>query len=639
MNKKKAAFTVVFILLLLLAGVLVGRLSTALSGHADHGSENGVTDVPAEYTCSMHPQVRQPNPGKCPICAMDLILAVQVKTGDDHPRRVTLSSHAKALARIQTSPVKRGVAKSQIRLLGHIEPDESRERAVSARFPARVEQLYINYSGQLVRPDDHLAALYSPELLTAQVELLSAIRFNDEAATRAARGKLSLWGLSESTIQSIEQQTEPRDTINIDSPIEGYVTEKRINEGDYVDTGQVMLRITDLSTVWVILNAYETDKPSLRIGQPVTFTTPALPGKTFEARIAFIPPFLDETTRTFRVRVSVPNPDLSLRPGMFVTAVVEARVTSSVSSIDASLAGKWISPMHPEIVKDGPGVCDVCGMDLIPIEAYGSIGDADEDSLLLVPSSAILQTGKRAIAYVEVPDIEQPTYEGREIVVGARAGDFFVVESGLQEGERVVTHGAFKIDSTLQLHAKPGMMSLVDDDRVTTVEIQSSGQMRRALAQVLDAYFPLWHSLAMDDLSSASDAAGKLASLARDQLDSSGEVEAQAYYKKTLEHMARFSASVAAATDLGQARVDFEHVSNTLIDAVRVIGLEEGVEVHLAFCPMTFEGRRSDWLQNNQQLLNPYFGAKMLKCGDFDELELPVRNPQPKPGIPPGHQH
>ncbi len=209
------------------------------------------------------------------------------------------------------------------------------------------------------------------------------------------------------------------------------------------------------------LDAYESDLAWLRYGQEVEFSTEAYPGEVFKGRVAFIDPVLNEATRTVKVRVNVSNEDGRLKPEMFVRAIVRSKIASGGRVLDASLAGKWISPMHPEIVKDEPGNCDVCGMPLVRAETLGYVTAEPSDTAkpLVIPVSAALLTGTRAIVYVQVPTAEEPTYEGREIVLGPRAGDYYLVRSGLNEGELVVTNGNFKLDSALQISAKPSMMT------------------------------------------------------------------------------------------------------------------------------------------------------------------------------------
>jgi membrane fusion protein, copper/silver efflux system len=636
MNRKNLSRILIVGVPLLLAALLLGRLTAPRERGASGPDATTPKQAATEYTCSMHPQIRQPSPGKCPICAMDLIPVGRQNKEDTGPREISLTPHAKALARIQTSVVERRIPEAEVRLFGRVEADESRVRSITARFPARIERLYVNYTGVRVQAGDHLAKIYSPELLTAQAELFGAMRFNDARAIRAAREKLSLWGLSDAAIQAIERRGESSDTMDIDSPLGGFVTGRMVSEGDYVETGGVLFRIADLSTVWVILDAYEIDTPWLRYGQPLTFTTDALPGRSFEGRISFIPPVLEQATRTFRLRVNVPNGDLALRPGMFVTARVRARVAGEGLVIDPSWEGKWISPMHPEIVKDGPGQCDVCGMDLVPAADLGYKMTKDVEAPLVVPASAVLQTGRRAVVYVEVPDRDEPVYEGREIVLGPRAGDVFLVVSGLNEGERVVTNGAFKIDSSLQLLAKPSMMSAPETEAPPAIE--ASLEMKEALGGLLEAYFPVWRALAGDDLASARESASKLEASTHRHHGLPGDPIGSEFFERMLADLSKSAAGIASADDIGKARKVFEDASNALIRGVRTVGPPTGFTVHLAFCPMTFEGRRADWLQDDDALLNPYFGAAMLRCGEFEALNLPSA-PAAAPQAPAVHRH
>ncbi|MBX3747019.1 MAG: efflux RND transporter periplasmic adaptor subunit [Verrucomicrobiae bacterium] len=624
----KRSKTLLGLLLIVLVGFAIGRFTAPSS--PDTRTAAPSLDAATEFTCSMHPQIRQPNPGKCPICAMDLIPAGRPGRPDEGGREIALSPHARALARIVTAPVEHRIPEIEVRLFGRILPDESRVRSISARFPARIERLYVNYTGVRVHPGDHLAQIYSPEFLTAQTELLSALRFNDPRSLRSARGKLSLWGLSDQAIAAIETAGEARDTVEIDAPLGGFVIEKLVNEGDYVTTGSVMLRIADLSAVWVVFDAFEIDKPWLRFGQSVTFTAEAIPGETFAGRIAFIPPVLDTASRTFKVRANVENAHLLLRPGMFVTGTVQARVAGNRVLLDPSLEGRWISPMHPEIVKDAPGACDVCGMPLVPIEQLGYSLPNDLPPPLVVPASAVLRTGRRAVVYVEVPNREDPIYEGREITLGPRAGDLHIVASGLDAGERVVVNGAFKLDSALQLLAKPSMMSAPDPDALPDFEV--TGAMQDAVGHLMAAYFPLWRALARDDLGTARDAALALSSTVRNHPTAPGTEIAQAIYAKETARLGHAAEEAGRAADLQTARQTFEQASLTLIRLVRATGIRSGPPPRLAYCPMAFGGRRADWLQDDDELLNPYFGSRMLRCGEFERLPIPppaATNPLP----------
>ncbi|MCK5945259.1 MAG: efflux RND transporter periplasmic adaptor subunit, partial [Planctomycetes bacterium] len=457
-----------------LVAVMVGRVSTEWwpnePAHV-HGSEAAAAGEAVLWTCPMHPEVVLPSNVPCPKCGMDL---VPKKPGDDPgPNRIKLAAGAAALAGIETVPVRRAYAELSVRMVGKVDVDETRVRTVAARVAGRLDRLFVDYTGIAVSEGDHLVSLYSPDLLIAQQELLQAKARVDEAPAstseflrssyarsyRAAREKLVLWGLSEAQVDEVVARGAAEDHMLIRSPTGGVVLDKHKAEGDYVHEGTAIYRIADLSKVWVQLAAYEQDLPWLRYGQSVTLFAEALPGVAFEGRISFLAPTVDDRTRTVKVRVDVANDDRRLKPGMFVRGVVRARIGGGGGVLEPRLAGKWISPMHPEIVKDGPGTCDVCGMDLVPAEQLGYALGADTPKPLVVPASAVLVTGKRGVVYVQVQQGDAPVYEGREVVLGPRAGDDYIVRSGVRENELVVVHGAFRIDSAMQIQAKPSMMS------------------------------------------------------------------------------------------------------------------------------------------------------------------------------------
>lgn len=455
-------------ILAFIAVFLAGRSCWRPSGEPSPAREpSNVAERKMEiWTCSMHPQIRQPKPGKCPLCGMDLIpVAVDSGAETDQPRQVTLSPAARQLAEVAVAPVERRFVAVEIRMVGKVQFDETRLAYISPRVPGRIDRLYANFAGMPVKTGDHLADMYSPDLVSAQQELLQAAKASGGSAASASlldatRERLRLWGLTAEQIAEIERSGRVRDHVTFYAPIGGIVVEKEAREGLYVETGMRLFTVADLTRVWVVLDAYESDLSWLRYAQEVEFQAEAYPGETFKGAIVFLDPLLDPMTRTVKVRVNVPNTDGRLKPGMFVRAVVQATVTADGKVVRSDLKGKWISPMHPEIVKDGPGTCDVCGMPLVRAEDLGYTA-ADEAAAvppLVIPASAPLLTGKRAVVYVALPQ-RDGAYEGREVVLGPRAGDYFLVREGLQEGERVVVNGNFKIDSSLQIQGKRSMMA------------------------------------------------------------------------------------------------------------------------------------------------------------------------------------
>lgn len=425
------------------------------------------------WTCSMHPEIRAKEKGRCPKCFMALT-PLEVKVDDEGLREFSTSEAGKALMDIETAFVQRKQVFVEVRMVGKVDYDETRLADITAWVPGRLDRLYVDFTGITVRKGDHLVDIYSPELLSAQEELLQAIRTSRElaksdvgivrettqATVNAAREKLRLWGLTQHQIRQLEQRGTTSDHITIYAPIGGVVIEKKAREGMYVKTGTRIYTLADLSVVWVKLDAYESDLMWVRPGQTVEFTSVSHPGKTFSGKVAFIDPVLSPQTRSVKVRVNTPNPEGKLKPGMFVRAVVKSPVTAAGMVHAPELVGKWLCPMHPWVITDSAGVCSICQMDLVTSESMGYGKPVDKPDLpLVIPASAVLMTGKRAVVYVEVPGKDKPTYEGHEVLLGPRAGDYYVVYSGLSEGQRVVTRGNFKIDSDLQIQAKPSMMS------------------------------------------------------------------------------------------------------------------------------------------------------------------------------------
>ncbi len=531
---------------------------------------------------------------------------------------------------LDTTPVERRFVTSEIRMVGKIDYDETRVKHITAWVPGRIDRLYVDFTGIKVEKGDHLVYLYSKELLEDQRALIAAIAGaanikpgSSNFANRlkstnveAVRTRLRLRGLTDEQIAKIEKAGEPLTHLTIYSPIGGVVIEKNATEGMYVDVGTRIYTIADLSKLWGKLDVYESDLSWIRYGQEVEFSTEAYPGQVFKGKISFRDPVLNAKTRTVKVRVNVDNPNGRLKPEMFVRAVLRARVAQGGAVMDPDLAGKWICPMHPSVVKSQPDECDICGMDLVTTESlYTAVGEPNEPPLV-IPATAPLITGKRAVVYVRVPDAEKPTFEGREVVLGPRAGNYYLVKEGLDEGDIVVTKGNFKIDSALQIQAKPSMMSTEGRHKVLEVADEFRGQ----IWGIVEKYILLEKTLAADDKEGATGATGEvLDALAGVDM---GLVAGKAHdlwmgnarkIKVTLSEM-------KAAAGIEPMRKAFEGLSNELIVVVEQFGIPQGKILYKAHCPMAFDNKGADWLQLDEDILNPYFGASMLKCGEVKEV-------------------
>lgn len=617
------------------------------------------------WTCSMHPQIQQPKPGKCPICGMDLIPLEKEESGGLGERQIRLSEYARKLAEIETAPVTRKFVKQQLRLVGKISVDETRLKYITAWVPGRIERMFVNYTGIPVKKGDHLAELYSPELVTTLQELKSARAalnsvvkqspaLADAAKQQIAsiRERLRLWGLSEKQIQELEKETHPDYRITIYSPISGVVLEKKALEGDYVKTGSRIYTVADLSVLWVVLEAYESDIGWLHFGQKVSFTTESYPGEVFEGRISFISPLINPATRTVQVRVNLPNPDGKLKPDMLVHGIVESLVSANGKIMEPDLAGKWISPMHPEVVKDKPGKCDVCGMPLVRAEDLGYVTSrqAVKNAPLVVPASAVLLTGKRAVVYVAVPG-ENGLYEGREIVLGPRAGDYYLVKEGLEEGEEVVVRGNFKIDSAIQIQAGPSMMNpsggesgsthlhqhgqqSVTKEQPATGKIlppvpdkkfeEMPARFLEQLQKIYQGYLDLQYALSHDDFAAGKASLTKLTNAVSGVDMGLLNGDAHMFWMEVRKVMLNALQAAAAAGDLESLRVHFETLSKAVIGLAKAYGTAD-LPLYIYHCPMAFNNQGADWLQSKEGTENPYFGSAMFSCGFQKEEIAPAK--------------
>ena len=653
--KKILLFNIPIVVLAFLAGMLFKGSSKQIrmDGLTEHADDSNV----AFYTCSMHPSVKLQDPNaKCPICAMDLI---PVTSGTDDLAgfpSLSLSPRAMKLAEIETTAVERKFVETEIRMVGKVEYDETRLSYITAWVPGRLDRLYVDYTGVAVNRGDHLVDLYSPDLLSAQEELLQAIQTSESLKTsesnflkskslaniESTKEKLRLWGLSEDQISAIEESGTSTDHITINSPISGIVVHKDALEGMYVKTGNRVYTIADLSKVWVKLDAYESDLPWLHYGQAVEFRTEAYPGQVFKGQIAFIDPILNSSTRTVKIRVNLPNPDGKLKPDMFVRATVKSRVAKGGRVMNPDLMGKWISPMHPEIVKNEPGSCDICGMDLVSAESMGyvSADHLEEEAPLVIPASAPLITGKRAVVYLST---KPGHFEGRVVELGPRAGDYYIVFDGLEEGEQIVSRGSFKIDSAVQIQAKPSMMNpdgaegsmphhdhsshaqgkSNDNQMESNPPVVSVSDVPDALTQVLklmlNDYLELQSSLSHDSIEKSQEHTASL----KHQLDTMEEgmleEDGESFWDGHVNFMDAALIRMDKAPDIQNVREGFLELSNALVPMLKQFGSGLEQEILIYHCPMAFRGKGGDWIQNKSGIENPYFGSSMFTCGELKE--------------------
>ncbi|MGN8224418.1 MULTISPECIES: efflux RND transporter periplasmic adaptor subunit [unclassified Gracilimonas] len=557
---------------LILGGLLLGYLFFGGTSEPqtleEHISETH-TDEEGNvvYTCSMHPQIRESEPGNCPICGMELIPANDLDDSDSeslNPNAVTFSKAALALAEVETTPVKKGVPVVETRLPGKVVVNQNLVSNVTAHFPGRIRELYVDYTGDYVRKGQKLVSIYSSELITAQSELLETARFKEQNPRlyESARRKLLLWEFPEETINQIEQSGEVMEELDFFSPVSGYVSQINISREDHIQEGSMLYRIAKLSEVWIEFEAYESSVNNLKIGDKIDFTVSSIPGHTYTGEVSFIQPFLNDKSRTVEIRITVDNPRKEMKPGMFAEGVISSQ--------------------------------------------------SDQEQQLLIPRSAVLWTGERSIVFVDVSTAETPAFEAREVALGKRAGNEYVIESGLEVGERVVTNGTFKVDAAAQLSDKLSMMNRepgsganrgahdhgamdmnngemnmddgdMNESTMDTTEDHSNHEMDKSLEALVPQYLKLREALSKDDFETAK------------------------------EHVRVFSTDTFS--DIEELRAEFKSISETLISRIE----EEGYEGALfkQYCPMY--GGGSTWISDKKDIENPFYGSQMHNCGETVE--------------------
>jgi Cu(I)/Ag(I) efflux system membrane fusion protein len=633
------------VLLIVFVGIAqrVGWLRAEAGGAGSAAPSAGGTI----YTCPMHPQIRQPTPGRCPICGMQLVPA-SIGAADLDELSVKIEPAQRRLANIQTASAQLAPLEAQLQTVGAIAIDESRQATIAAYIDGRLERLFADYTGVQIKKGDHLAIIYSPQLFAAQVEYvearralsaaggLPAVRQAQESLAANTRQRLREFGMTEEQLADLEQSGQAQSRLTIYAPQGGTVVEKLAVEGNYVKAGDPIYRIAELSTVWLMLKLFPEDASRIRFGQRVEAVVQSLPGEKLTGRVAFVDPTVSQETRTVNVRVELLN-DGRLKPGDYAEASITLPISPQGQVFDIDLAGKWISPMHPQIVRNEPGQCPICGMDLVPTSNYGfSDEPIPQPASLYVPRPAVLLAGGNSVVYVET---KPGVFEIRPVTLGPILRDKIVILDGLKPGEMVATAGNFLIDSQMQLAGKP---SLIDPSRAIAKGKQGKGPLTfdavaitpvpgdagLRLENLYAAYFEVQQALASDmkppaaSAQTLGQAASELASDPSLPESAAKLVQEIAAKSEHLHHM-----------ELAEARKTFKPISHavvTLATQVRATGARNRF-THF-YCPMV-PGGGGDWLQANDQLINPYFGSEMLRCGEKVH-QFPAQNEAVTPDNP-----
>lgn len=603
--------------LFVIGGIFVGW-SFFHSPHKTEEKQPGMEQVSNAtiWTCAMHPQIRMDKPGKCPICGMDLIPLSQASSANIDPDAIRLTKEAAQLASVQTSIVTSQKPIKEVRLYGKVQADERSIQSQVSHMPGRIEKLMVNFTGEKVNKGQPLAVIYSPELITAQQELLEAVKTKQTQPEiyEAAKDKLRQWKLTDSQIADIEKSGKVQDNFEILSNTNGVIIARRVNNGDHVDQGTVLFDVTDLSHVWIMFDAYESDLPFIKIGDRLGFTIQALPGSNFTGNVIFIDPVIDPVTRVAKVRVEINNESGRLKPEMFATGIVKADLNQYRNK-------------------------------------------------LVIPRSAVLWTGTRSIVYIKQPGIDEPVFKMREIELGPSLGNSYVVVNGLNEGEEIVTNGTFSVDAAAQLEGKrsmmnpqggktssmPGMIMPGDtksDDKQSmpgmdmpantkvsgAIKTDNTGQNTSEkpmkidvnmdfimqLNGVYDQYIVLKDALIDSDVNKAKRASEKVReSLAKvDMKLLSGDAHMK--WMEILNIVNEMVNTISTSGGIDDQRSSFSGLSDQLYKAIKTFGLM-GKTVYYQFCPMFNNGKGAYWLSDIKDIRNPYYGKQMIDCGETKE--------------------
>ena len=539
------------------------------------GSDANVSDAAHDHegesatqmwTCSMHPQIMQPEPGDCPICGMDLIPA---EAGADGlaADQFKLTENALALANIQTTIVGGGeIGSNNLKLSGKIQVNEEANAVQVAYFAGRIEDLNVNFTGEQVNRGQLLATIYSPELVAAQQELLTAARMKESqpALYNAVRNKLKLWKLSDKQIEAIEASGAVRENFPVYATVNGTVTDKLVQEGDYVKQGQPLYKISNLNSVWAVFDAYESQIRNIEVGQEITITTNAYPEKELKATVSFIDPVLNTSRRTVLVRADLENKNNFFKPGMFVQGELKT-------------AG----------VQDG-------------------------EVTVNIPKSAVLWTGERSLVYVK-PVPTEPVFEMREVTLGRAMGDRYVVLEGLENGEEIVVNGTFTVDAAAQLQGKKSMMNasegMPEDPEQMKMNLPETFQ--KDFTTVLSTYFELKDAFVSSDVENVKSNAYKMLQEVKSlKTGNLGAMEVS-----HVNEMVQMLQAISENDVLENQREHFIVLSKNMIAFASNLD-EIDTPVFVQHCPMANTNKGADWLSLSEDVKNPYYGEAMLTCGE-----------------------
>tara|TARA_R100000306_G_scaffold17268_1_gene21266 strand:+ start:9619 stop:11352 length:1734 start_codon:yes stop_codon:yes gene_type:complete len=566
---------IIYILIAVIGGLTLGYVlfgtsnktsKNAISAENQNHDHSGETATEM-WTCSMHPQIMQPEPGDCPICGMDLIPAESGSSGLN-TNEFTMTEHAMALANIQTTVVGSTTSKKDgaLVLSGKIVENEEATAIQPAHFNGRIERLYVNSVGETVKKGQAVATIYSPELVSAQQELITAYRLKESQPKlyEAVRKKLRNWKVPASQLEKVASTGKVQTSFTIYSHVSGVVTELFAKEGAHIMDGKPIFKVSNLNTVWASFDVYENQLSEIDNGQEITITTNAYPNKKFTAKLSFVDPILNTQTRTVSVRATLNNTEGLFKPGMFVTGKLKGAKAANPSQIS-------------------------------------------------VPASAVLWTGERSLVYIKT-EANSPIFEMREVTLGSSSGENYIITKGLNPGDEIVTNGTFTVDAAAQLQGKKSMMNQGKAEMKSEVETDMSMKLSESFQEklkgVLPSYFNMKNAFVDSNAKKVSQFASELkAKIEEIDLTDMGTIE-----QNQINKSYQLIKTISESESLEKQRNFFIEFNEAMIPIFKnAEGISETIFIQK--CPMANSNKGASWLSDKQEIKNPYYGEAMLTCG------------------------
>ena len=567
MLSKKIVFPLILGLGILIGWFSNSSTSTVLPDVHEHDISSSV------YSCSMHPEVRQNQPGTCPICGMNLVQSTSLQTTID-PNAIQLSKNAQKLANIQIHKVKQTSPSFILHLNGRVMPDKRKVAVQTTHISGQIEQLLIGSKGQYIKAGEIIAYVYSPDLIEAQNELLEAFTTKEAQPElfEATEKKLKNWKLTPAQIDTILKLGEPIESFPLISEWTGMILKRYVNKGSHVERGTQLYEVANLKSVWINFDLYETDLKKVHIGDKIKMEFSSYPGKIFLGQVNFINPIVDPATQVAQIRVIYTNTFKPIYPGTSVKGIFES----------------------------------------LP---------KDDQKIITIPKTAVLWTGKRSIVYVKDPISNEPTFRLREVTLGNLNTSGYAIMNGLEVGDEVVVNGVFTIDAAAQLEGKNSMMN---STLIKTPNNQNKpmGKKKRGkinppqsvvltLKEMTKTYMNIKSALALKNHNIVKSESAVFIGQMNDQkffltdIDQSNLIE----LKKVMQE-------VNATRKIDEVYEPFAAISDMFFDFLSLYKVKK-LTIFRQYCPMAFDNKGAYWLSNTQDIYNPYFGEEMRFCGEI----------------------